>query len=62
MAHALAIATRGGAKALEREGDYGAIEPGKKAHLIIFDRDPLEEPRAILDAKTVVKDGRVVPR
>ena len=62
MAEALGIATLGGAKVLERERDYGAIEPGKKAHLVIFDRSPLDDSRAILGAKTVIKDGRVVPR
>ena len=60
MAEALAIASLGGAKVLEREADYGAIEPGRKAHLIIFDRDPLNDPRGILGAKTVIKDGRLV--
>jgi imidazolonepropionase-like amidohydrolase len=59
MAQTLTIATLGGAEVLERGVDYGAVEAGKKAHLIIFDRNPLEEPRAILGAKTVIKDGRV---
>lgn len=62
MAQALSIATLGGAKVLERTLDYGAVEAGKKAHLIIFDRNPLDDPRAILGAKTVIKDGRYARR
>jgi imidazolonepropionase-like amidohydrolase len=60
MASVLAIATRGGARVLERESDYGAIEVGKKAQLVIFDRNPLEDEEAVLAGKTVIKDGVVV--
>ena len=60
MAQVLGIATLGGARVLEREADYGTVEAGKKAQLVIFDRDPLEEPEAVLAGKTVIKDGAVV--
>jgi len=60
MANVLAIATLGGARALERETDYGSVEPGRKAHLVIFDRNPLEDAEAVLAGKTVIKDGMVV--
>ena len=59
-ADALAIATLGGAKVIERESDYGAIETGRKAQLVIFDRNPLEDIEAVLAGKTVIKDGVVV--
>ena len=59
MANVLAIATRGGAVVLEREKDYGSIEAGKKAQLVIFDRNPLEDAEAVLAGKTVIKDGVV---
>ena len=52
--------TRGGAKVMEREADYGAIEPGRKAQLVIFERSPLDDPKALFGPKTVVKDGVVV--
>ena len=60
MANVLAIATRGGARVLERESDYGAVEPGQKAQLVIFDRNPLDDAEAVLAGKTVIKDGAVV--
>jgi len=31
MAEVLCIATRGGARVMEREDDYGTVEPGRKA-------------------------------
>jgi imidazolonepropionase-like amidohydrolase len=61
MADVLSIATLGGARVMEREADYGTIEPGRKAQLVIFDRSPLEDPEAVLAGKTVIKDGVVVP-
>ena len=62
MADVLCIATRGGARVMEREDDYGTIEPGRKAQVVIFDRNPLEDPEAVLAGKTVIKDGVVVPQ
>jgi imidazolonepropionase-like amidohydrolase len=60
MTDVLQIATRGGARVLERESDYGTVEPGRKAQLVIFDRNPLDDAEALLAAKTVIKDGVVV--
>jgi hypothetical protein len=59
MPHVLAIATLGGARVMERESDYGTVEPGRKAHLVIFDRNPLADADALLGPKTVIKDGVV---
>ncbi|MDX1661334.1 MAG: MBL fold metallo-hydrolase [Gemmatimonadota bacterium] len=39
-----------------------AVEPGMRAHLVVFDADPLEDPRAIIGGKVVIKDGVVHPR
>jgi imidazolonepropionase-like amidohydrolase len=60
MADVLAIATLGGARVMERDAEYGTIEPGRKAHLVIFDRNPIGDPEAVLAGKTVIKDGVVV--
>ncbi|MFW6206474.1 MAG: amidohydrolase family protein [Gemmatimonadota bacterium] len=60
MADSLRIATLGGARALGLEDDIGAVEPGMKAHLVIFHQDPFTDPAAIFGARTVIKDGRVV--
>ena len=59
MADALRIATLGSAHALELSERYGTVEPGKRAHLILFDENPLERPEAVLGGKTVIKDGVV---
>jgi imidazolonepropionase-like amidohydrolase len=60
MADVLSIATLGGAKAMEREADYGRIAPGKKAHFVVFNESPLVRPRSLFGGKTVIKDGVVV--
>ena len=59
MADVLAIATLGGARALEREAEYGVVDAGRRAHLVIYDRNPLEDAEALLGPKTVIKDGVV---
>jgi imidazolonepropionase-like amidohydrolase len=51
------ITTLNGAWSTGMGEEFGAIEPGKRANLILFERDPLRDPRAILGPKTVVKDG-----
>jgi len=60
MRDVLVMATRGGGRVLERESDYGVLEPGRKAQLVIFDRNPLDDPQAVLAGKTVIKDGVIV--
>lgn len=59
MWRALRIATLSSAEAVGRGAEYGAVEPGRRAHLVLFDADPLVAPRALFGAKTVVKDGVV---
>lgn len=59
MPDVLAIATLNNAKAIGFEHLYGSIEPGKKAHLIIFEQNPLENPQNLRSQKTVIKDGVV---
>ena len=59
MADTLQIATLGSAKVIGLSDEYGAIEPGRRAHLILFDEDPLDRPEAVLAGKTVIKDGVV---
>jgi cytosine/adenosine deaminase-related metal-dependent hydrolase len=69
---ALEMATRHGAEALLLDGAIGSIEPGKRADLVLYDRDTPEW-RPLLDpvnnlvyaasgasVRTVVIDGRVV--
>ena len=49
---AIACATIHPAKSLGVETDYGSIAPGKKANLVLWDRD--------LELKAVIKDGYVI--
>ena len=57
MADVLRIGTLGSAEVIELSDIYGTIEPGKRAHLVLFDRSPLDDPRALLGGKTIIKDG-----
>ncbi len=59
MASVLQIATYGSAKVMEISSRFGSIEPGKRAHFVIFDESPLKSPEALLGGKTVIKDGIV---
>jgi len=59
MSSVLQIGTYGGAEVAELSSFLGSIEPGKRAHFVLFDENPLENPEAPLGGKTVVKDGVV---
>lgn len=66
------MATRGGARTLGLDGEIGSIEPGKRADLIVVDRDrphlaPGPDPYSTLayaargsDVRTTVVDGEVL--
>jgi imidazolonepropionase-like amidohydrolase len=56
----LRAATINGALWLGRENDFGAIEPHRRADLIIVEGDPLTHISDLRRIRTVVKDGRVV--
>jgi imidazolonepropionase-like amidohydrolase len=57
MEDTLRIATLNSARAIGLEDTYGSVEPSKRAHLVLFDENPLEAPNALLSDKTVIKDG-----
>lgn len=59
MSEVLKIASLNSAKTLNKSRSYGSIEVGKKAHLILFDKNPLVAPSNLLSKKTVIKDGIV---
>ena len=56
----LKSATLNGARWLGKEEEFGAIEMGKRADLILIDGDPIESMKDIRSVTVVVKEGRVV--
>lgn len=54
------IASYNGAKAIGIENETGSLESGKKANLIIWDKNPFENPQHFISEKIVVKDGEII--
>lgn len=59
MPDSLAIATLGGATAIGAADEIGVVEPGYRANLVLWDENPLTDPRALFGGRTVVKDGSI---
>jgi imidazolonepropionase-like amidohydrolase len=59
---AIEAATRIGAETLGKAGEFGTVEKGKLADLILVDRDPLADITALGEVSWVMKEGEVVPR
>lgn len=59
MQDVLCIGTINGAKSIGKDDCYGSIEKGKRANLIIFEKNPLDKPQNLLAEKTVIKDGQI---
>jgi imidazolonepropionase-like amidohydrolase len=60
---AIVSATRTNAELLGLEAEIGMVQPGKRADLVVFDRDPLADPEVMADrerVRMVVKGGDVV--
>jgi imidazolonepropionase-like amidohydrolase len=58
---AIVAATQNTAALLGKGAEYGTIEPGKAADLLILDADPLADIRNTEKLQTVIHRGRVVP-
>ena len=55
-------ATRNGAIAARGQKDFGTLEAGKLADLVILTADPLADIANIRKVSAVMKDGRIVDR
>jgi imidazolonepropionase-like amidohydrolase len=61
-AQALSAATRAGPAWFGTLDRYGAISPGKMADIVVLERNPLEDIRAIRNIHAVVLRGRPYDR
>ena len=59
---AIQAATLWPMKAYRKDAELGSIEVGKRADLVVLNRNPLEDISALRDISMVVKTGRVVDR
>jgi imidazolonepropionase-like amidohydrolase len=59
---AILAATRNIAAAYRKLDDFGTIEPGKRADLVILGGDPLDDLNNIRKIEVVIKDGSIVDR
>lgn len=58
----LRAATVNGARWLGRKDEFGTIQPGRRADLLLVDGDPLRNIRDARNVSAVIKEGRVVIR
>ena len=61
-AKAIAAATRNGAIASRGLADFGTLEAGKRADVLVLDADPLADIKNIRKLSVLIKDGRVIDR
>ncbi|HEV3041768.1 MAG TPA: amidohydrolase family protein [Candidatus Angelobacter sp.] len=58
----LQAATVNGARWLGKDKDFGSIEAGRRADLVLLDDDPIKDIKNLRRVAIVIKDGRIVAR
>ena len=58
-ADVIRIATRNGAHGLGRLSEFGTVEPGKRADLVVLDADPIADIRNTRRISGVMQDGKL---
>lgn len=58
----IVAATRRGAELLGRTDEFGTIETGRRADLLILDANSLEDIRNTQSLKVVIKGGHLIDR
>jgi Imidazolonepropionase and related amidohydrolases len=58
----IVMSTRNGARAMGREKDFGTLEAGKQADLLVLAENPLEHVRAFRSRTHVMRGGRLYPQ
>jgi len=61
-ADVVVMSTRNGARAMRRETDFGTLEAGKLADLLVLAENPLSDVRAFRSRTHVMRGGRLFPR
>jgi len=51
-----------GARWLGKENEFGSIQVGRRADLVLLDDDPMKDVKNLRRVAIVIKDGRVVAR
>jgi imidazolonepropionase-like amidohydrolase len=58
-AEVIVMSTRNGARAMRREGDFGTLEAGKLADLLVLAENPLSDVRAFRSRTDVMRGGKL---
>lgn len=61
-AQAIVAATKNGAIASKGLADFGTIEAGKRADLLVLDANPIADITNLRQVSIVMRDGRVIDR
>jgi imidazolonepropionase-like amidohydrolase len=57
---AIVAATRTGAEIMNKAHDFGTLEVGRRADLVLLGANPLDDIKHLEDVQMVVKDGRTI--